>query len=79
MIIPGFINVQVYKIKFKYLTKRNNQKEREVLVKANSEFEAKKSFWIWIQDYNEKFSYRAYLNVSILSVCNSSTELIKIE
>lgn len=57
-----------YIIEFEYDTKRNNHKKQKRVITTTDESLAKRDFWIWIQANNEDKSYRAMLNVKILSI-----------
>lgn len=51
--IPSRIWIDTYYIKFKYTTKRKNEKEQVRKIKQLNEDAAKRDFWIWIQTMSE--------------------------
>lgn len=75
--IPSRIWIDTYYIKFKYTTKRKNEKEQVRKIKQLNEDAAKRDFWIWIQTMSENEPHRAMLNVNILSIEKISGEFIE--
>lgn len=75
--IPSRIWIDTYYIKFKYTTKRKNEKEQVRKIKQLNEDTAKRDFWIWIQTMSENEPHRAMLNVNILSIEKISGEFIE--
>lgn len=74
--IQSTIAINEYVINFSYETKRGNKKEQKRSIKALDEENAKTNFMIWLMTYNEDFSYRAMLNVKILSIEKINTSYI---
>lgn len=75
--IHSRIWIDTYYIRFKYTTKRKNEKEQVRKIKQLNEDAAKRDFWIWIQTMAENEPHRAMLNVNILSIEKVSGEFIE--
>lgn len=77
--IHSRIWIDTYYIRFKYTTKRKNEKEQVRKIKQLNEDAAKRDFWIWIQTMAENEPHRAMLNVNILSIEKVSGEFIELK
>ena len=75
--IHSTIWIDTHYIRFKYTTKRKNEKEQVRKIKQLNEDAAKRDFWIWIQTMAENEPHRAMLNVNILSIEKVSGEFIE--
>ena len=57
----------IYKVKLKYFTRRNNEKNDYRYIVASSKEDAERKMLLAINEYNREYSHRAFLNVEILS------------
>lgn len=73
--IPGKYLIETYHICFSYLTKRGNKKTRTFEINASSKDMAEQLFYVFIQDFNERNSFKAYSNVEILDMQRTNVEL----
>ncbi|WP_195972545.1 hypothetical protein [Clostridium thermobutyricum] len=72
------ISIQLFKIKYSYLTKRKNMKERIIKIKAFDKKAAVIQFFKFIQIENEDKPHRAISNVKILGINSCGYEVISV-
>lgn len=59
--------IEIYCIKFSYITMRNNSKERKVYLTPSAGYEnLEQEFYKWLENYNSTNPYRKLSNVKIL-------------
>lgn len=76
--INSKINMNIYHLEFEYMTKRGNFRSQTLEIKGITQKGAEESFWLWLWNFNENNEYRAYLNVSILSVREIGNTLVTV-
>lgn len=69
-LITDKIKAYLYKVEFQYQTKRHNWKTnyKTLVLNTIDEDEAKFKFLEYINEFNNKYPYRALLNVKILNI-----------
>lgn len=66
--IPTTIKFNIFRINFKYKTVRGNSADSYRYIVAHEDFDARISFFNYMEQYNEKNSHRAMSNVKILDI-----------
>mgnify|MGYP006896542036 FL=1 len=69
-LISSEVKVPVWRIKYSYLTTRNNEKtSTKYILAAESDYDiVEAEFWEYIKQVNESMPYRAISNVEILDI-----------
>lgn len=63
------LNVSMFKIRYEYITNRNNKKQGEkyfLLNSLNPQADLEKELFAWAKDYNEQNKHRQISNVKFL-------------
>lgn len=80
-IISAEVRVPVWRIKYSYLTARNNEKESTKYIFQPEEYYdlVEKEFDDYIKELNDKFPYKAISNVKILDMSYIGYALLELE